>query len=338
MGRLQYQAPPGANYSLARLIAGETDSYERSIAELIDQRSEQTQRIPGAAWLPSGRFARALGIETASAGGNLVSNGLEAVAAAARPPLLLERLGASRLEINASGPVSLPSWEPGSGAWLAEGNTAPQQASTVRSVTASGRMAAARIAVSRRLLLNASELESALLAEVSSAVADLIESGFIAGSGSSNQPLGLLNTPGTGSQPFAGSVPTYAELMGMVELAGDADADLSRCVFLLHPSTLSDLLTAQISANGGEVVVSYSEGLHRIAGFPVYASRHVAEGKALFLDPSVLRCVYWGSAQIISDRTSGGKNLSGAMELIIFNLCDLAVIYPAHVVVGGGGA
>jgi HK97 family phage major capsid protein len=336
MGRLQFQAPAGANYSLARLIAGEADSYERSIAELIDQRSEPTQRVPGAEWLPSGRFARALGIDTATAGGNLVSNGLEAVAAAARPPLLLERLGAQRLEINATGPVSLPSWEPGTGGWIAEGSNAPQLASTVRSVTASGRMAAARIAVSRRLLLNASELESALLAEVSAAVADLLEAGFIAGSGSQNEPLGLLSTPGTGSQPFAGSIPTYSELMGMVELAGDADADLRRCVFLLHPSTLADLLKAQIDADGGEVVVNYSEGLHRIAGFPVYATRHVPESRGLFLDPSVLRCVYWSSPQILTDRISNGKSISGAAELIVFNLADLAVIYPAHVVVGGG--
>ncbi len=336
MGRLQYQAPAGAAYSLARLIAGEADSYERSIAELIDQRSEPTQRQPGAEWLPSGRFARALGIGTAAAGGNLVSNGLEAVAAAARPPLLLERLGASRLEINASGPVSLPSWEPGTGGWIAEGSNAPQLNTSVRSVTASGRMAAARIAVSRRLLLNASELESALLAEVSAAVADLLEAGFIAGSGSQNEPLGLLSTPGTGSQPFAGSAPSYSELMGMVELAGDADADLSRCVFLLHPSTLADLLKAQIDADGGEVVVNYSEGLHRIAGFAVYATRHVPEGQALFLDPSVLRCVYWSSPQILTDRISNGKSISGAAELLIFNLADLAVIYPAHVVVGGG--
>ncbi|MEB3360798.1 MAG: hypothetical protein VKI42_01585, partial [Synechococcaceae cyanobacterium] len=71
MGRLQYQPPAGANYSLARLIAGETDSYEASIAALIDQRSEPSHRVPGSEWLPSGRFARALGIGTATAGGNL---------------------------------------------------------------------------------------------------------------------------------------------------------------------------------------------------------------------------------------------------------------------------
>ena len=196
-------------------------------------------------------------------------------------------------------------------------------------------MAAARIAVSRRLLVMASELESALLSEVSAAVAALLESGFIAGSGSSNQPLGLLNTPGTGSQSFAGAIPTFSELVGMVELAGDADADLGRCVFMVHPSTLANLLKAQVSANSGETVVTYSEGLHRIAGFPVYASRHVTEGKALFLDPSVLRCVYWSNPQIIIDRTSNGKSISGAAELIVFNLADLAVLYPAHVVVGG---
>jgi len=336
MGKVQYMPEAGARYSLAGLLGDDPNSYERSIAELIDQRSEASNRIPGAEWLPSARFARALGINTGASGGDLVSNGLEAVAAAARPPLLLERLGAQRLEIQATGPVSLPSWVAGSGGWIAEGSNAPVLNTTVRSVIASGRMACARIAVSRRLLLNASELESALLAEVSAAVADVIESGMIAGSGSSNQPLGLLNTPGVGAQAFAGAMPTYSELVDMVELAGDADADLSRCVFLMHPSTVAALLKAQIDADGGELVVTYSEGLHRIAGFPLYATRHVPESRALFLDPSVLRLVFWDAPQILIDRTSGGKSISGAAELVVFNLCDLAVLSPASVVVGGG--
>lgn len=336
MGRLQYQPPAGARYQLAGLLGDDPTAYERTIGELIHQRSEPTLRVPGAEWLPSRRFARALGINSGNSGADLVSNGLERVAAAARPPLLLERLGAQRLEVEATGPVSLPSWVAGAGGWVAEGSSAPVLNTTVKSVTASGRMACAQIAVSRRLLLNASELESALLAEVSAAVADTIEAGFIAGSGSENEPLGLLSTPGVGSQSFAGSTPTYSELVGMVELAGDADADLARCVYLMHPSTLADLLAAQIDADGGEVVVNYSEGLHRIAGFPVYATRHVPEGKALFMDPSVIRTVYWGAPQIIIDRTSGGKSISGAAELQVFNLADLAVIHPAHVVVGSG--
>jgi HK97 family phage major capsid protein len=335
MSRVRYQPPAGANYSIAHLIGGEVDSYEASISELIEQRSEPSLRVPGATYLPSARFARALGINTGGSGADLVSNGLEAVASAARPPLLMERLGAQRLEINAAGPVSLPVWVAGSSGWIAEGSTAPQQNTTVRSVEASGRMAAARIAVSRRMLINAIELESALLAEVSAAVADLIEAGFITGIGSENQPLGLLNTPGTGSQAFTSSTPTYSELMAMVELAGVADAALERCVFLVHPSMLADLLKAQIDPDGGEVVVSFSEGIHRIAGFPVFASRHVPDGKALFLDPSVLRLVFWDSPQVIFDRYSNGKSTTGAMELVVMNLCDLAVLYPAHVVVGG---
>ncbi len=336
MGRVQYQAPPGANYSLAGLITGEADSYEASIAELIEQRSEPTLRVPGGLYLPSRRFARALGINSGNSGADLVSNGLEAVAAAARPALLLERLGAQRLEVNATGPVSLPTWVGGSGGWLAEGSTAPVLNTTVRSVVASGRMAAARIAVSRKMLLNAAELEPALLAEVSAAVADVVEGGFIAGTNTANQPLGLLSTPGTESQSFASSTPTYSELVSMIEKAGDADAALDRCVFLMHPSLLANLLKAQISANGGEVVVSFSEGQHRVGGFPVFATRHVPEGKALFIDPSVVRCVFWDAPQVLIDRTSNGKSLSGAVELVVLNLCDLAVIHPAHVVVGGG--
>ena len=85
-------------------------------------------------------------------------------------------------------------------------------------------------------------IESAVLREVEQAVRAVLESGFLTGTGSTNQPLGLINTPGSGSQSFAGAVPTFAELVGMVETFADSDGELSNAHWILHPSDLADLL------------------------------------------------------------------------------------------------
>jgi HK97 family phage major capsid protein len=204
----------------------------------------------------------------------------------------------------------------------------------MRSVVASGRMSAAHLALSRRLLLQAEEAEAAILAEVRAAVAAVVEAGMIAGSGSSNQPLGLINTPGTGSQAFAASIPSYVELVNMIEIAGDADADLGRCSWIMHPSNLADLLKVQIDPDGGEVAVTYSEGRHRVAGFPILPTRHMPEGKVAFGDFSRCTIAYWSEPQITIDRFSNGKSLSGAADVVIHNLVDLLVSHPAQIVIG----
>ena len=100
----------------------------------------------------------------------------------------------------------------------------------------------------------------------------------------------------------------------------------SLAAWLLNPSDLAALLKANL--------VAFIDGKHRIAGFPAYASRHVAEGKFLFLDPSVIRTVYWDAPQLLIDRYSSGKSISGAVELILMNLADIAVIHPARIAVG----
>ena len=328
--------PPGHHYRISSLLdKAKTASYELSLSDKLQTPAATVHGIGGqsAIALPTAKFCRDLGLATASGGGNLVAGGVEAVAAAARPPLLLEQLGAQRVEVNQTGIVTLPKFVAGSGAWVADGSSPAAMATTTGSVDCAGKMAAARITFSRRLLLQATELESAVLAEISAAVADVIEAGFFTGDGANNQPLGLLNTSGAGTQSFAASVPTYAELVGMVETAGDADADLSRCVFLCHPSTLANLLKAQIDADGGELFVTYTDK-HRIAGFPVYSTSNITEGKVIFVDPTMLRCVYWGAPQLIVDRFSSNKSLTGAAELVLFNLCDIAVLHPAQLVIG----
>jgi len=319
--------PPG-RFSLLGLLAG--SAYENGLSQIAADKYGQPQ-ARGLA-VPHKRMARDLGVGTASAGGSIASGQqIQAVAAAVRPALVLEQMGAERIEVNAVGELLFPRWSGGTGGWLAEGEASVSDAATIASASAVPHCAASRLGMSRRLRNQAREdLESAVLRELGQCVAATLEAGFLAGSGSNEQPLGLISTPGIGSQSFAGAVPTLAELAGMVERYADAAGDLGAARWLLHPSDLADLLLP----NGGEMIVQYIDGAHRIYGLPVFTTSNLTEGKHLLLDPSAVATVFFGPAQVVMDEYSNGKSLSGAAELCVFNFADLAIIRPNHIVVG----
>ena len=323
--------PPG-RFSLLALLAG--SAYEAGLAQIAADKYGQPQ-ARGAA-VPHLRMVRDLGVGTATAGGNLASKQqIQAVAQAVRPTLVLEQMGAERIEVNATGELLFPRWTGGSGGWLAEGEASISDAATIASVSATPHCAAARLGMSRRLRNQAREdVEAAVLRELGQCVAATLEAGFLTGTGSNEQPLGLLATPGIGTATFAGAVPTLAELVAMVESYGDADGDLGAARWLLHPSDLADLLKAQVDPDGGETIVQWQDGAHRICGLPIFSSRHLTEGKTVLLDPSAVATVFFGPAQVVLDEYSNNKSMSGAAEIVTFNFADLAVLRPTHVVVG----
>ena len=323
--------PPG-RFSLLGLLAG--DQYETGLSKIAADKYGQPQ-ARGLA-VPHRRMVRDLGVGAATSGGNLASGQqIQAVAAAVRPALVLEQMGCERVEVNATGEVLFPRWSGGTGGWLSENESSVSDSATVPAVTATPRCAAARMAMSRRVRNQSREdVEAAVLRELADCVRATLESGFLTGTGANDEPLGLINTPGIGSQSFAAATPTLSELVAMIETYGDADGDLAAARWLLHPSDMADLLKAQVDADGGELIVQYIDGAHRIAGFPVFSSRHLTEGKHLLLDPSAMATVYFGATQVVLDEYSNGKSLSGAAEIVAFTFADLAVLRPGHVVLG----
>ena len=120
----------------------------------------------------------------------------------------------------------------------------------------------------------------------------------------------------------------------MLELLGDANGDLSRANWLVHPSMCADLLTVLIDGDGGELAVTYSEGRHRIAGIPLAISSNVPEATVLLAQFDTVQQVFFGAPQIIDDRFSNGKAISGASEIVVMNFCDVVVRDPGLIVVG----
>lgn len=319
-------------FSLLALLAGER--YEVGLSKIASDKYGQPQ-ARGLA-VPHRRMVRDLGVGSSAAGGALASaTELQRVANAVRPSVVLEQMGAERIEVSGVAEAAFPRFAGGVGGWLAEGESSPSDAATIESVTATPHCAAARLALSRRVRNGAREdIEAAVLRELEQCVAATLEAGFLTGTGSNDEPLGLINTPGVGTETFAGATPTLTELVAMVEDYADANGDLTAARWLLHPSDLADLLKAQVDADGGELIVQWQDGAHRICGVPVFSTSHLTEGRHLLLDPSAVALTYFGPAQVVMDTFSSGKALTGAAEVVVFNYADVAILRPAHVVVG----
>ena len=322
--------PPG-KYSLLGLLAG--DRYELGLSELSARKYGAVQ--PRGQALPHNGLVRDLGLATATGGGNLAATELAAVAAATRPALVLDALGAQRLEVSGVAQLDLPRFDGGVGGWISEGEPASSLSLSVQSASASARCAAARLGLSRKVRNGSRpDTEAAILAEIDAAVRSVVEQGFIQGTGSSSQPLGLVNVDGIGSKTFAAATPTWAELIDMLELLGDANGDITRANWLIHPSMAAALLLRLIDGDGGELAVTYSEGRHRIAGIPLAISSNVPEAKIILAQFDTVQQVFFGAPQIIDDRFSNGKAISGASEIVVMNFCDVVVRDPGLIVVG----
>ena len=328
-------------YEFGRLITStiagrEADAfYEQGLSQAIEKRFGQPAWAGTGYSLPPRAAARDLTTATASNGGDLVAESIAAVAQSVRPVTVLERAGMQVIETSGDF-FHLPRWTAASAGWVAENGSVGSLGTAVTTVDLAPKIAGARLAFSRRLSLLADGIEQQVLAEVSRAVSSLIESAVIAGSGVSSQPLGLLNLPGKKSKTFAGATPTLAELSDMVELVtdADADADISRLAFVLHPSDLRDLLIAEKVASTGELIVQWHEGRYRIFGVPVFITTNCTEGKVLLGDFSAVNLVFFGPPQAIVDRYSGGKATTGQTEVVVLNMTDVVVTNESAICVG----
>ena len=122
----------------------------------------------------------------------------------------------------------------------------------------------------------------------------------------------------------------------MLEKLGDQKIDISKVVFLLHPSTAADLMQTEVASTSGQLVLNYADGAYRIHGRPVFISTNVTEDKVIALDPSFSRIVYFGAAQVIVDPYSGALN--GETTINVLNAVDLVVMYQQSVCVGVGSS
>ena len=311
---------------------------ENAIAQLLRERSPISRERAGVP-LPDRKVLRDLQLTTGgTSGANLagaIHDPLSEVAGAARPQLVLERAGVGVIQIDDAQEASVPRWRGAGGGWIEEGANLADAGLTLSSVNVSAHHCGAQITYSRRLKLGTrGDQEAAVIAEMRRSVAQVLEHGLLQGTGRDGQPLGLLEQA-TSAVSFAGATPTYLELVSMVEALGDADADLGRASWLMHPS-MAAVLARTERASGTGLMVLEPMALHQWAmvGLPVHVTTAMPEGRIALLEPRAADVIYFGAPQLLADPFSGSNSTTGATTVIVSNYTDIAVSEPALVVVG----
>lgn len=274
---------------------------------------------------------------TANAGGYAVATDLLAGSFidALRNAMVISGMG-TRMLTGLVGQVAIPKLSSGATAyWVAE-NTAPTESQqTLAQVTMSPKTVGAFTDISRRLLIQASiDVENMVRTDLATVLGLAIQQAAINGSGSSNQPSGLLTlvTPGVVGGTN-GAAPTWANIIALETAVAVANADVGAMGYLSNAKVRGKLkVTEQFSTTNGRPV--WAEGNTPLNGYRAGVTNAVpsnlTKGSAtgvcsaiLFGNFADLMIGMWGSLDLMVDPYTGST--AGTVRVVALQDVDVAV-------------
>ena len=231
------------------------------------------------------------------------------------------------------GDVSLPVLSGTQAAWATETANASDAATAVGGSTLAPKRLAAYMDISKALLHQNPQVETAIMTDLNRSVASAVENGAINGSGSSGQPTGLANAAGVGTVASGA-----ASLAKMVEFETDVavnNADVGRLAYVSSVKVRGKL--KQVVGNPGVTSTQTGYGApiwtadNTINGYPAFATTNCldtfntnAEGGLYFGAWSDMVIGQFGdSVDITIDNFS--QALAGSIRLVINSYWDVAV-------------
>ncbi len=310
-------------------------SAAASAAQMLIQRA---QRSAGSAL----HAYRDLTVGTANAGGNTVATELlgSSFIELLRNALVLDRMGVTMLR-DLNGNIAIPS-QTGAAThyWVAENSAPTESQQTFGQVTMTPKTIGAFTDYSRRLLLQSSiDIEAFVRADLAAVIALGILNGALNGSGTSNQPTGLLNAAGVGSVAMGtnGGAPTYNMAVDLETAVAVANADVGNLAFLTNARVRGVLRKTQVfaSTNGQPVWTSGRErGVGELLGYDAYVTNAVPNdltkgtssgvcSAAAFGNWSDMLIGMWGGLDVMLDPYSGST--AGTKRVVALQDLDVAL-------------
>lgn len=294
------EPPETQRFSLGRAInamaseRGLSDGYEHEIcssAAMIAGRRHDPHRVV----FPWSAFSRRdLTVASAAGGGYLVSPDKQRPVDILRSWSVVARAGATVLDGLVGNP-SIPrvitaaaaSWTP------TEATSVSQSEPTIGEAVATPKAAAGYLRFSRLLSLQADSFDAFIEQQLLEAVGALIDQAVIAGTGTSGQPLGIVNTSGIGSQ--AGGALAHAGTKTMRKQILDAGATEDRIAWV-GATNVQDLLGGRQRFTGSDRAI-WDDG--RILDRPAAATKHVPAGTLIGGDWSRAILCLWGPGFVV---------------------------------------
>jgi len=289
--------------------------------EVGNAAAKQYERTSNGIVVPNEVLRRDLNVGTATAGGNLVDDELlsGSFIDLLRNRLALAQAGMTTLS-GLSGNISIPRQTSAATAyWVGESSSPTESQQAIDQVNMSPKTCGAFVDYSRRLLLQSSiDVEAMVRDDLARVIALELDRVGIYGTGSSNQPLGINNTSGIGSQTIT-TFGTFAEYIGMETDVAAANADAGSLRYIINASARGALKSTEKASGTAQFVYENDE----INGYPVIVSNQLQNNDALFGDFSMLIMGMWSGLDLTVDPYAGAT--AGTVRIIALQDVDFAV-------------
>ena len=275
--------------------------------------------------IPNEVLRRDLLVDIPTAGGNLVADELLAGSFIdlLRNRLALAQAGVTMLT-GLQGNISIPRQTSAATAYWVGENVAPQESQqAIDQVNMTPKTVAAFVDYSRRLLLQSSiDVEGMIRNDLARVLALEIDRAGIYGTGSTNQPLGLINTTGIGTETLT-NAGTFAQLIAMETDVAAANADAGSMRYIMNATARGALKST--SKAGNEAIFVWEN--NEVNGYPVIVSNQLLSNDALFGDFSQMVMGMWSGLDLMVDPYAGAT--AGTVRVIAHQDLDVAVKQPA---------
>ena len=320
------------NFSFVKALnylANQGDAQARREAEFEIEvgkaAAEKYERSSNGIVVPNEVLRRDLVVGTPTAGGNLVD---DVLLAGSFIEILRNRLAFAQAGVTMltglQGNISIPRQSSASTAYWVGENAAPTESQqAVDQVNMTPKTVGAYVDYSRRLLLQSSiDVEGMVRNDLARVIALEIDRAAIYGTGSSNQPQGLTNVTGIGSQSLTSTYGIFSEYIGMETDVASANADAGSLRYIINAAARGALKSTEKASNTAQFVYEDDE----INGYPVIVSNQLLNNDALFGDFSMMVMGMWSGLDLTVDPYAGAT--AGTVRVIALQDVDFAVKQP----------
>jgi HK97 family phage major capsid protein len=295
---------------------------------------------PQGFFVPNDVLKRDLSVGVAADGGHLVSTDLlsGSFIELLRKKMVVMGMGSQMLS-GLVGDVAIPRQTGGATAyWLAEAAEPTESQQSFDRVTMTPKTVGAFTEITRKLLQQSSlDVEAMVMADLAKTLALAIDLAAINGSGTSNQPRGILNTSGIGSVVGGtnGLAPTWAHIVGLESEVAADDADVGALNYLTNAKVRGKLKTTEKASSTAQYV--FENGNTPINGYGCGISNQVPSNLTKGTSSGVCSAIIfgnfndlligqWGALDLLVNPYANDK--SGGVRITAFQDVDIAVRHP----------
>lgn len=222
------------------------------------------------------------------------------------------------------GNVEVPKQTGGATAyWVGEGEDATEGTPVIGQIGLNPHSVAAYTDITRRLMLQSTpDAEGIVRRDLVTAMALAIDKAGYYGTGASNQPRGLKNYTGINAVEFAGTQPTYAELVAMETAIAADNADVNSMAYVVNAVARGAAKTTPKFASGTDAGVIWEPG-GTLNGYRTEVTNQLVDGDVFFGNFADLIVGMWGGLDMTVDPYSLSK--SGGTRIVVFQDVDFVV-------------